>query len=302
VWAASDPDSPNLTQSVVLPSQSGNTARADLVSAALSADGDSVDYTFTTPVVIEDATDFFVDTSDTGALYAGSGTASLISPTVVQVSFGAALSSIDEYAVVAGANAGAVEPQANPTAQYQNYFEGVPVGGNAGAFARGFTTGPDVFGAVFNTSQGAVTLDLDQRVTSVTDDAICLYNSAGDPVANQNPVSASIPTQGAGPEAIVLQFVGGPTGPVAEASMISIGCNTTSEADPATDALESPLFSSTDANYIDTDGAEDAWAVGQIVAPVGSAARLHAYKVTTHKAKKSKKAKKAHRKARSKKA
>jgi hypothetical protein len=158
---------------------------------------------------------------------------------------------------------------------------------------------------VFNASQGAVTLDLDQRVASVTDADICLLNSAGDPVANQNPVSASIPTQSAGPEAVVLQFVGGPTGPVAEAAMISIGCNSTGETDPATAALASPLFTTNDANPQDTNGTEDAWAVGQIVAPVGSAARLRAVKVTTHKAKKSKKAKKAkkaHRKARSKKA
>jgi hypothetical protein len=285
--AASD-GTPSPTASVVLPSASGNTARPDLVSASLSPDGDSVDYTFTTPVVIEDAQDFSVYTSDTGNLPAASGTASLISPTVVQVSYGAALSSQDEYAVLGTVISGAVVPQANLNFDYENANESAPIGGNAGAFARGFTTGADVFGVVFNASAGAVTLDLDQRITSVADDEICLYNSAGDEVANPNPVSSSIPTQAAGPEAVVLQFVGGPTGPVAEASMISIGCNT---ADPISDALVTPLthdFTSDDAD-----------SVGQIVAPVGSAARLHAYKVASHKAKKGKR---AHRKARSKKA
>jgi hypothetical protein len=145
-----------------------------------------------------------------------------------------------------------------------------------------------VFGVVFNASAGAVTLDLDQRIKSVDDGDICLLDAAGDPVANQNPVSASIPTQAAGPEAVVLQFVGGPTGPVAEAKMISIGCNL---ADPTSSALETPL-----ADYYTPD---DAHSVGQIVAPVGAAARLHTVKVKAHRAKK---AKKAHRKARSKKA
>jgi hypothetical protein len=232
--------------------------------------------------------------SDTGEL--DGGTASLISPTVVQVSFGASLSSQDEYAVVGAISEGAVEPQANPSMNYVNYYEGVPIGGNAGAFSRGFTTAADVFGVVFNASAGAVTLDLDQRVKSVATGSgsdICLLDSAGDPVANQYPVSASIPTQAAGPEAVVLQFVGGPTGPVAEAKMISIGCNagTLSASDPTTDALVTPLTS--------YETADDADSVSQIVAPVGSAARLHAVKVTAHKAKK---VKKAHRKARSKKA
>jgi hypothetical protein len=291
--AAASDGSVTPTVSVVLPSASGNTARPDLVSASLSPDGDSVDYTFTTPVVIEEADDFYVYTSDLGYIEAGSGTASLISPTVVQVSYGSRLSSQDEYAVLASLDPGAVEPQANPSMQYQNYYQGVPIGGNAGAFARGFTTGADVFGVVFNASAGAVTVDLDQRIDDYTLDDICLYNSAGDEVANPNPVSVSIPTQAAGPEAVVLQFVGGPTGPVAEASMISIGCNT---AYPYTEAFETPL------DATDETSGNDSYSVGQIVAPVGAAARLHAYKVASHKVKKSKKAKRAHRKARSKKA
>jgi hypothetical protein len=286
VYAESDADSPNPTDSVVMPSapNSGTTARADLVSASLSSDGDSVDYTFSTPVVIENTSDFFVDTSDTGDLYSdcGScGTPSLISPTVVQVSFGQSLSSIDEYAVLAGADAGAVEPQANPSGDYENYYEGVPIGGNAGAFARGFTTGADVFGVVFNKAAGAVTVDLDQRANYVDTSEICLLNSAGDEVANPNPVSASIPTQAAGPEALTLQFVGGPTGPVAEASMISIGCNAPDYVDPTTDAFQTPLYDSGASN-----NNEDANSVAQIVAPVGSATRLHAYRPAARSAKK----------------
>jgi hypothetical protein len=293
VLAASDLTSYNVPQSVVLPSQSGNTARPDLVSASLSPDGDSVDYTFTTPVVIEPGDNWLVYTSDGGHLTEPNTAASLISPTVVQVSFGTSLSSQDEYAVLGSVNPGAVEPQANPTDNYENTYESAPIGGNAGAFARGFTTGADVFGVVFNASAGAVTVDLDQRIDDYTLDHICLLNSAGDEVANPNPVSVSIPTQAAGPEAVVLQFVGGPTGPVAEASMISIGCNS---ADPFTDAFETPLDATDETSSDDDDS------VGQIVAPVGAAARLHAVKVTSHKVKQSKRAKRAHRKARSRKA
>jgi hypothetical protein len=74
--------------------------------------------------------------------------------------------------------------------------------------------------------------------------------------------------------------------------MISIGCTTTSfAADPVTAAFTTPLA--------DDYTSDDAESEGQIDAPVGSAARLHAVNVASHKAKK---AKRGHRRARSKKA
>jgi hypothetical protein len=255
----------------------GSTALPDLQSAVLGASGDTVLYTFDAPVAIANPTGFDAWLSDGQLLScaAVSGcSASLIGPDEVSVSFGQTLSSQDEYAVLGGVEPGAVQPQANPSGKFANTWESAAVGDNAGALARGFTTAPDVFGVVFDPSNGTVTLDLDQRVSSVDRSKICMLNSAGDEVANPNPVSASIPTAAAGPEAITLSFVGGPTGPVAQGSMISFGCN---NAVPINDALHSSLdsFGYDNPAYGGTDS--DGNSVAQIVAPVGSGARLRGY-------------------------
>jgi hypothetical protein len=64
------------------------------------------------------------------------------------------------------AGAGAVQ-SVNPSAGAVTRFNatgGVPVGDNAGAFATGYTTGPDARSVTFNNSNGTVTVQMDQRV------------------------------------------------------------------------------------------------------------------------------------------
>ena len=50
----------------------------------------------------------------------------------------------------------------------QHTYGSVPVGDNAGAFARGFTTGPDATAVTFNSTTGQAVVSFDQRVDLVT--------------------------------------------------------------------------------------------------------------------------------------
>jgi hypothetical protein len=303
----------NPNGSAVLPSapNSGATTRASLVSAVLGSTGDTVTYTFSTNVVILTNNNcetqptqqpiscgcpFAVYMSSGQILCAGSSSATLVSPNVVSVSFGQSLSSEAEYAVKAALFPGAVEPAANPVTRYNNTFESVNLGDNAGALGRGFTTGADVFGVVFNASAATVTLDLDQRIFATDNNDICILNTAGDQVANAHPVSADIPTQAAGPEAVVLHFVGGSSGPVAQGTMIAFGgaCGNSGSATKS-DALSAEIN-----NNGQNTSSNGSWPFqgegtpNQIVAPVGSGARLHAYH-KSHKSHKKHHSKRNHR-------
>jgi hypothetical protein len=283
--------SDNPVGSAIIPGNSsgdtnGITTLADLTSATLGPTGDTVTYNFTSPVVINDSTEFAVVMSTGDVLFAKTGTASLGSNgTSVTVSFGSDLSTQDEYAVKAavygctpgGSCSAAVEPQANPTDKYTNAYESVDLGDNSGALGRGFTTGADVFGVVFNATNGTVTADLDQRITSFDKTDICILNSAGDMVANPNPVSADIPVQAAGPQAVTLHFVSGPTGPVAQGTMIAFSAQCDGFSTVHSDAFYTPL-DMFDQNSQLTNIDDDQDAAPQIVAPVASGARLHAYK------------------------
>ena len=269
--------------SAILPSApgGGSTTRASVVSAALSSTGDSITYTFNTNVVIVDSTDFAAVLSNGQVLFAPASSASLVSPNVVSVSFGQSLSSQDEYAVKAALYPGGVEPAANPVTKYENTFESVNLGDNAGALGRGFTTGADVFGVVFNASNGTVTADLDQRIFSSENEDICILNSAGDQVANPNPVAVDIPTQAAGPEAVVMHFVAGSNGPVAQGTMIEFGPDCVAGSGlgtyTKTDAFLAQIDNSGQNSNVQPGGFVDEYTASQIVAPVGSGARLHAY-------------------------
>ena len=79
------------------------------------------------------------------------------------------------------------------TNTYENSPGSVAIGGNPGAFARGFTTGPDVYMVSFNRTTNVVSLFLDQRPTSVPGGVagIRLIDANGSTVGT--PVSGAIP-------------------------------------------------------------------------------------------------------------
>jgi len=178
----------------------GQTEIEDLVKAQLDpTNADEVDYFFDHPIdaATVQAADFQVDLSD-GTSYVGSSAAIGSGTDEVIVSFNGDVSSedgdldtVDEYAVEAGVDNGALETlnpgddavcgtednadlgddSCDPTDTYTNdgpYFVNspgaVPIGGNSGAFARGFTTGPDILSATINDSTDTATITFDQRV------------------------------------------------------------------------------------------------------------------------------------------
>jgi hypothetical protein len=202
---AGDPQTTNALLSVVVPGTSGQTARPDLVSAALvPGPSNQIDFTFNQPVVpaltntgcaaqevaVAAAARAPAPGSSTGAC-AFSAVASngrdvqgegvtVISPNTVRVTFPGYLQNMQELIVAASAYAGAVL-SINPTRT--NTSGGVPVGDNAGAFATGFTTGPDAFSVTFDNATGSVNVQMDQRVDpgSIPDPDNCTNHVAGPP-------------------------------------------------------------------------------------------------------------------------
>ena len=79
------------------------------------------------------------------------------------------------------------------TNTYENTPGAVPFGGNAGAFSRGFTTGPDVYMVSFNTTTNVASVFLDQRPGSQAGGVggVNLIDAAGNVVGH--PLTLSIP-------------------------------------------------------------------------------------------------------------
>jgi hypothetical protein len=138
-----------------------------------------IDFTFSLPISAGDASDLVAVTSDGQEEPATSET--VISSNTVRATFSeAALQNFAERIVEGSAYGcadntssvgcnttnGAVQ-SVNPSAGAVTRFNatgGVPVGDNAGAFATGYTTGPDARSVTFNNSNGTVTVQMDQRV------------------------------------------------------------------------------------------------------------------------------------------
>jgi hypothetical protein len=95
-------------------------------------------------------------------------------------------------------------PGSDGTFSYRNSPGAVPIGDNSGAFARGFTTGADMFAVSFDSVNHTATIMLDQRVDGFGDLAdFQLYDAAGNNVGQ--PTNVSIPSfPNPGPVAISM--------------------------------------------------------------------------------------------------
>ncbi|WP_354699189.1 hypothetical protein DSM112329_04898 [Paraconexibacter sp. AEG42_29] len=140
------------TRSVQVGTQNQDS-QAPLLKSAEITGADTFLYTFDKAVTTPDPADFFVWTADTVPVSAGSATI-VGDGKQVQVQF--PVDQLTEYLVSASADAGAVLAQADSTPSATG---GVPVGGNAGAKATGFTTGPDAVQADYSGANVVVTLD-----------------------------------------------------------------------------------------------------------------------------------------------
>jgi len=197
-------------ESVVVPGTSGTTGLADLLSAVVSSDGNTVAYTFDKPIGTVPGPGAFLIQSGDGETASGTGTPTISNTATtgtVTVPF-AQGSQFNEYDVKASVFPGAVTVLNEPTSG--NTYGSVPVGDNAGAFARGFTTGPDATGVTFNSTTGQAVVTFDQRVDLVTTPpkpaGFILLDQDGTPVASAAATGATGVPSAAGPVQITVSF------------------------------------------------------------------------------------------------
>jgi hypothetical protein len=194
----------------------GVTSAPDLTNAQLDpGNPDAIDYTFDKHVVVADKSDFcFAPATGVNPNVPGGRncavSATIANPptdTVVRATFNGDLSKYIEYAVQAYVFNEAVSAENSP---FENNTDGShAVGDNAGAFARGFTTAPDVFLVTFNQAAETATVSVDQRVCGgcvnpddfklksnvddTTVDSGLLVGGSGGPVANPTQLTVTFP-------------------------------------------------------------------------------------------------------------
>ncbi|HEV3056098.1 MAG TPA: hypothetical protein VGX45_15655, partial [Solirubrobacteraceae bacterium] len=209
-FAAADPAIPSPPEAAIVPGSNGVTSAPDLTGAVLESGGTAILFTFDKNVSVTTPTGFNAIFSDgtvapsTSATVVAASTTSTTIRAVFQNPGGISLSVVNEYVVWGSANAGAVTNASAPL--LPNAPDAKPAGDNAGAFARGFTTGPDAFAATISKGSGLLTIALDQRVFFATAAGIVALDNTGSAIATAPAGSVSIPTQPAGPELITVQF------------------------------------------------------------------------------------------------
>ncbi len=268
VTSASDPASNSPNQSVVLPNapNGGTTQVPDLVSAVINSDQDTVTYTFDKNVVLNGTG---VGTFQVDLAFANNATstgATANGGTTVVARFSGNLSVQSEFGVIAWVSQNAVKNADNPGGN-GNAPGSANVGDNAGAFARAFTTGPEVFGATASKSTGAVTVNLDDRISASSAGNVTLYDTSGNAIAAPAPAVSFNSSAGPGPAVATLQY------PASSLTNLgSVQFNQGAFSEPAVSAGK--VWSPADAQNIQ-----------QIVSPVSSAAILKGYKAyKAHKA------------------
>jgi hypothetical protein len=191
--------------SVDIPGKAGVTARTKLVSAELEPGGSTVVYTFDQNIgsVSGGGSNFYVVAANGGLINGNSAT---IIGKQVRVTFGGVdlfTEHLVRAAVVAG-TASSTNP-GNPL----NLRGGVPIGGNAGAKASGWTTAPDAMSATMNPATGQVSVLFDSRIIPgsekaagfqlIGDNGTTIASATGTPTVQQ---AIGAPTQAR----VILQF------------------------------------------------------------------------------------------------
>ncbi|WP_040599969.1 hypothetical protein, partial [Patulibacter medicamentivorans] len=200
--------------------KSKSTARPDLLSAELGSGGGStsITYHYDEPVNTPIAASFFGRTAS-GTNVPGTSAVVNADGKSVTVNFPNPIANLSqEHFVEALAFAGAIQNANGIPA----IGDTVPIGGNAGALATGWTSAPDATSATFNKSNGQVDVTLDTRLTipSVNPASFTLVDDNGDTIVAG---AASVVSEGSngapGPQTIRLQFL---PNQVAVASAIEI--------------------------------------------------------------------------------
>jgi hypothetical protein len=197
----------NDTEVAIVPLTSGKTANPDLVSAMLEPSGSAIDYNFDQPIATATANQFAVDLANNSIAQGVSETITNTATTgTVRVTFtnGANFNEYDVKATVTVGGATGLNG-ANPSTGGS-----VPVGDNAGAFARGFTSGPDAVGATFASATGDATVTFDQRVfgdgTPNVPAGFVLLDQNGTPISGGAGANINFVPAAAGPMQVTVHF------------------------------------------------------------------------------------------------
>ncbi len=185
--------------SATRPGGSGFTTRPDLQSATLAADGTTVDFVFDETIAGTPApANFVVTRSDTGAVAASS--VMIVNNNTVRAVIPNGASQ-NEYFVIADVASAAVT---SATSGLTSTAGGLPVGGNAGAFATGFTTGPEALRVSFDNATGVASILLDQRFNA-SDNDFRLIDDSGTQLA-VTPINISGSGGAAGQATVRVSF------------------------------------------------------------------------------------------------
>ncbi|WP_354699194.1 hypothetical protein DSM112329_04903 [Paraconexibacter sp. AEG42_29] len=189
---------PSPFRSVQVGTQNQDTQAPLLKSAELTG-ADTVLYTFDKAVSTPQFAQFQVILADTAAYPASSATI-VGDGKQVQAQFN--IDQFTEYVVSGVAGPGAVVAQADNT---PSAIGGVPLGGNAGAKATGFTSGPDAVQASYSGANVVVTLD--SRVNPAAVDATDFDLLADDGTVIGGTPTATAQAQGVpGPSRVNLLY------------------------------------------------------------------------------------------------
>jgi hypothetical protein len=194
--------------SVDVPGQAGRTNDPDLLSSELvdpSGATNQMDFAFDENITQAGLTadEFQAVFSDADTV--DGDTAQVINGNVARVTFPASFDNQQEFVVGGVADDGAAQAQDDTADSTEG---GKPAGGNAGAFALGYTTGPDALSASTNQAGGQVTIVVDQRPCNPFPNSARLVNDDG--VLFGNP-STSVNVFGGcnsspGPKPVTFQF------------------------------------------------------------------------------------------------
>jgi hypothetical protein len=239
-----------------MPGTGGITDAPDLIAATLAADGSYVDFLF--DEVIEPGPNFntfypngfAVELAGSDRILSTPVAAtdiSIVNDNTVRVKF-PNNADVSEYEVWAQVGAGVVQRLGSGQGggdgverqgqQVANPAAGVPMGGNSGAFATGFTTGPEALSVAFDNTAGIASVRLDQRFGFFDSPSIRLVDDAG-ALLPGTPISVSGAGGPAGQVIATAQFTPGEVSG-ARSLLLNTGAFTTNIGYPNVSQIVSP--------------------------------------------------------------
>ncbi len=172
-------------RSAARPGTGGFTDRPDLVAVTLAPDGSFVDYQFDQVItVVGAAANFSITFSNAAAVGPGAAPAVVgglgVGNTVrIPITFGTGGGTTYNELIVSGSTlAGAVTGAGGASTA-----GGLPAGGNAGAFASGFTVGPEALSVTFDNATDIARVVFDQRWNTDVDPLFTLIDDQGSQIA-----------------------------------------------------------------------------------------------------------------------